>query len=206
MLKVLLSFAFAAMVLAGCSQQGNPVNGDLQSGEAASQHDNMITPVMTGAETTATTLFVALPDYNAVEGSTEVTQFVTVAAGGNIKLNVKYLKQGETKASISATIKFQPGTLTQDQNITVRLDPTTLGFEFLPHGITFDKPALLTIDVDGLDLTNFEQGTDLWYVENGQFTESYQAAKIKLDIPKCMLTAKDIALRHFSQYVFGRMY
>ncbi len=200
--KILFTFALAAIVFVGCSRQTNPVENDLQN----SQPRTSIEPVMTDAETTATPLFVTLPDYNEVDGSTEVTQFVTAAAGGSIKVNVKYSKQGETKASVSATIRFQPGTLTQDQNITLRLDPTTLGFEFLPHGITFDKPALLTIDVDGLDLTSFQQGTDLWYVEGGQFTESYQAAKIKLDIPKSKLTAKDIALRHFSRYVFGRRY
>ncbi|MBI5471694.1 MAG: hypothetical protein HY961_05065 [Ignavibacteriae bacterium] len=198
MSKVIIAALMALTVFLGCSQETNPVDNGVRHHETIQS----IASESTGPVTLP--MFIALPNYNTVEGNVEVTQFVQ-ASGGVINLRIRYAQDGETKASIAAMIRFQPGTLTEGQNITIRLDPVSLGFEFLPHGITFGEPALLTIDVDGLDLTNFAAGADLWYVENGQFTESYQAAKLKLDIPKRKLSAKEIALRHFSRYAFGRI-
>ncbi|MCH6566091.1 MAG: hypothetical protein IH811_09490, partial [Proteobacteria bacterium] len=74
-----------------------------------------------------------------------VSQWVTKQDGG--KLSLEY--EG-VEAKI--TLKVFPGAISEDAELTLNLDDQYLDVTFNPHGITFDPPALLNIEVANLDL------------------------------------------------------
>lgn len=196
------SFAlvFAALMF-GCSQESNPIDSLNQNGtekQTKPQRDNL--PISVSKDL----FLVFIPEHDSVAGETEITAPISAALGGDIKIKVMYFKNGVKQLSVSGLIKFPAGALDQDRDITLSLDPQALAFEFLPHGITFSTPVLLTIDTYGLDLTEFQSGTDLWYVENGQWIQSFQGEWIILNPEQGKLMVKDIPLEHFSRYAFGR--
>lgn len=211
-----LAIALATLVslaVVGCSQQENPISQDNGS-------ETAIAPVIsgkggpnagTGTIGSGTTtenpgaIFVTLPEYDRIQGSLSNTQMISATLGGTVQCKIMYFKNDVKVFSVSAVIKFPAGALDRDRNITVNLDPQTLGFVFLPHGINFAKPALLTIDTWGLDLTGFtSKNIDLWYRENGDWLESYSGRLIKIFPHNGKLMVNEMQLNHFSQYAFGR--
>jgi hypothetical protein len=201
-IKAILLAVIVSMLVIGCSQQNNPVENSREVNTTSE-----LLPIVATGTNSADPIFIQLPEYDRVVGATEFTQTINAALGGAIKVKIMYYLGVNKVASLSAQIKFPAGALNQNTNVTIKMDPETMGFEFLPHGITFNTPALLTVDSYGYDLTGFtNKNNDLFYIDNGMWTESYQGRLVKVFPHNGKLMVNDIQLRHFSQYAFGRRY
>jgi hypothetical protein len=77
---------------------------------------------------------------------------------------------------------------------------------FGPHGTTFLKPALLDVNVSGMDLSglNPRDRVYLWYVDTTGTWIRMDAKRVDVDVKKGQLRCQDGKLPHFSAYAFGR--
>jgi len=88
-----------------------------------------------------------------------LSTLITAAEGGTIKMG-RY------------QLDFPPGALTQDTEITIRQSsPSSMTLELGPHGIQFEKPVMLSADVDGIGIDSnssvvgvrwFNESTGAW--------------------------------------------
>ena len=98
------------------------------------------------------------------------------------------------------TVVFPAGALSEDTEITVRAceEKRLVSCELLPHGITFNVPAQLLIDLTYTTASPTDDATVYWYNES---MGVWQDVGGTLD-PTTMILSTDLG--HFSQYVAGR--
>ena len=70
-------------------------------------------------------------------------------------------------------LEFPPGALNEDTEITIEPDSDgTLGVELLPHGIQFNKPVILRMDLRGTTAEGMgDRCSTLWFNENAGWWE-----------------------------------
>ena len=113
---------------------------------------------------------------------------------------------------IGVKIKFKvlPGSITEDLEITISTDDEELAgnifLTFGPHGTDFNPPAILDIEVSGLDLSGWSHGKNhginIFYVNEGDW-EVMKTKKITIKKNEGYLNIKGAELPHFSRYAIG---
>ena len=99
------------------------------------------------------------------------------------------------------TLEFPPFALSKDTEITIEmLNDGTLGAELGPHGIQFNRPVTMTMDLEG---TNAEGNSDavdtFWWNSDDNWYE--KVPKVDSGTPN----ATSATLQHFSKYKGGLM-
>jgi hypothetical protein len=62
------------------------------------------------------------------------------------------------------TLEFPPYALAEDTEITIELlDDGTLGAEFGPHGIEFNRPVILTMDLSDTSAEGVSESVDTYW-------------------------------------------
>lgn len=132
-------------------------------------------------ETALAHAVVALPLAGAAES---VTQLVLADNGGVVHLN-------------RFRVVIPAGALSTDTFITIR-NPGNGYFtcELEPHGIQFNVPVTLEMDLGGLSLTAGERLSIYWLNLDSDLWEDQMAAQSN--------TTLSVPLNHFSQYSIGR--
>ncbi len=105
-------------------------------------------------------------------------------------------RDGGTVSNGRITLEFPPGALSEDTEITIRMaDDGTLGAEFGPHGIQFNRPVVMSTDLRGTTAEGSASTvTTLWEdTEHGQFVPMPSLAPTDANTSRC-------ELRHFSNY------
>lgn len=132
-----------------------------------------------------------------------VTDYVTYAEGGKLKLD--YDGDYEFEAELEVPIQ----SISEDAELSIQIDDESfvLNFDvtFQPHGITFSKPALLTLKADGLDLTNVDPASVKLYYDNPEtgVWEEMEVESVTVDEVKGKVTVKNAKLPHFSRYALA---
>ena len=140
------------------------------------------------------------------KGSYSVKKKITVKKGGKITLKTSYDGPFGKKAKIKAEIKFKPGTVTEDTEFTMTLDPTTGMISFSPHMEFVDgKTATLTMSFKGVDLKKMKIDKEdirfVYFDGNGQLFEmDYK----KIWFKKHSFGVHQVEMHHFSRYGFTR--
>lgn len=113
---------------------------------------------------------------------------------------------------IGVKIKFEvmPASITEDLEITISTDDEELAgnifLTFGPHGTDFNPPAILDIEVSGLDLSGWSadknHGINIFYINEGDW-EVMKSEKITVKKNEGYLKIKGAELPHFSRYAIG---
>ena len=124
---------------------------------------------------------------------------------------------------IGVKIKFKvmPASITEDLEITISTDDEELAgnifLTFGPHGTDFNPPAILDIEVSGLDLSGWgdddddddddddghhDHGINIFYINEGDW-EVMKSEKIIVKKNEGYLKIKGAELPHFSRYAIG---
>jgi hypothetical protein len=158
--------------------------------------------------------FLTLPKSQSLAKIVADTALVTPEHGGLLKLNFKYSyvdSDGVTrKLNATLSVTFPPHGVTDTLVATMSLDDQVLrsniDLTFGPHGSTFLKPALLDVNVSGMDLSglNPRDRVYLWYVDTTGKWIRMDAQFIYVNVQQGLLVCSDGKLPHFSAYAFGR--
>lgn len=94
------------------------------------------------------------------------------------------------------TLVFPPEALDEDTEIFILMETDgTLGVELGPHGIQFNRPVVMTMDLTGTTAEGLSAAsTTLWYNEDQDWWELIE--KIPSDDPDALTSS----LEHFSGY------
>jgi hypothetical protein len=158
--------------------------------------------------------FIKLPGTHGLGKIVADTAVITPEHGGRLELDFKYSyvdTDGVTrKLDASLSVTFQPHGVTDTLVATMSLDDQVLrsniDLTFGPLGTTFLKPALLDVDVKGMDLSGLRPHDKvyLWYVDSTGEWIRMDAQFVHINIPQGRLVCNNGELPHFSAYAFGR--
>ena len=111
---------------------------------------------------------------------------------------------------VKIKFKVMPASVTEDLEITISTDDEELAgnifLAFGPHGTDFNPPAILSIEVSGLDLSGWSNdrthGINIFYINDGDW-EVMKSEKITIKKNEGYLKIKGAELPHFSRYAIG---
>ncbi|MCH7755900.1 hypothetical protein IH970_12360 [candidate division KSB1 bacterium] len=111
---------------------------------------------------------------------------------------------------VKIKFKVMPASVTEDLEITISTDDEELAgnifLTFGPHGTDFNPPAILDIEVSGLDLSGWSDdknhGINIFYINEGDW-EVMKSEKIIVKKNEGYLKIKGAELPHFSRYAIG---
>ena len=144
------------------------------------------------------------------------TKWISREHGGKIELEVEF-EDGEYEVEVEIELEFLPYALSESAEISLTVDDYqflgNLDVEFNPHGITFNKPAILnfeieiqdyypessTLDFGDLDIYYDNQETGQWeLMPRKSISIEYDEKDHELEIE-----VEDAKLPHFSRYAIG---
>jgi hypothetical protein len=157
--------------------------------------------------------YIQLPKNQSLAKIVGDTAVISPEKGGQLAVNLKYSYVDSVgvnrKLDARLTLTFPPGAVMDTLLATMSVDDQVLrsavDLTFGPHGPVFLKPALLDVNINGLDLSalNPKDKVYLWYIDNGTWIRM-DAKKVDFDVKKGTLICQDGELPHFSMYAFGR--
>jgi len=111
---------------------------------------------------------------------------------------------------VKIKFKVMPASVTEDLEITISTDDEELAgnifLTFGPHGTDFKPPAILNIEVSGLDLSGWSNdrthGINIFYINEGDW-KVMKTKKIIVKKNEGYLKIKGAELPHFSRYAIG---
>ncbi len=110
--------------------------------------------------------------------------------------NVVSAENGGSVANDFVSLSFPPGALNEDTEITIEMpDPGKMIFEFGPHGTQFNKPVVMTVDLENTSAAGMSDNTEtLWFNDEMGWWEPIKKIDSSDDD-----SAKS-ELEHFSKY------
>ena len=141
-----------------------------------------------------------------------VTERVTYKRGGVLKLTYNG-GTGDDRVKVTIQFKVPPKSVSRDCDITMGLDANKLltdinivdlGFE--PSGISFSKPASLSVQGKGLNLAGLPANAKptfyYWDEDTNEWVPiSFKRSSVNIDLG--MIDLDDGEVPHFSRYAFG---
>ena len=133
-----------------------------------------------------------------------VTKYIDEDGGGVLKIKYKIdTETGEVRVKIKLRIRRE--SITDDAEISMTVDDQQFlaDFDILfgPGGLNFERPALLNVDIDDIDLTGVDPATIYVYYEKSQNVwEKMDCKKVTVDVENGKITVKRGELPHFSRY------
>ncbi|MEK9136255.1 MAG: hypothetical protein AAB393_03965 [Bacteroidota bacterium] len=156
--------------------------------------------------------FLKLPKNLSLARMVADTALITPERGGKLELdfNYDYVNNGVTRnLDVKMTLTFPNYAVTDTLVAMMTVDDEVLrsniDLTFGPHGSTFLRPALLDVDIRGIDLSGLgpNDRVYLWYNDNGTWVRM-DSQRIIVDVSRGWLKCIDGELPHFSAYAFGR--
>ena len=194
--KVFTLLAVLLVILVGCNQE-TPVSA---------LNDNPVPERATAISASGKTIqFLAFADTRAatLSKSTTVQKYISRPNGGYL-----YLYQNHGGIEAEFRLDVLPGAIDFSKTISMTFDDENYeGFTdivFGPHGTQFSIPALLDVNVQGLDLTGINpNNVKLYYVNDNGLWEEMVAASIMVNVNDNNVEIIDAQLPHFSRYAIG---
>jgi hypothetical protein len=104
-------------------------------------------------------------------------------------------KDGGVISNGRVTLEFPPFALSEDTEITIdMLGDDILGVELSPHGIQFNRPVTMTMDLQGTSAEGVAEVNTLWFNEDKGWWETVQ--EVEISDPNLV----GAVLYHFSKY------
>ncbi|MBI1807040.1 MAG: hypothetical protein HYR76_08335 [Ignavibacteria bacterium] len=133
------------------------------------------------------------------------SKLVTVGDGGVLSCTGVYLNLSGKLVSRTAKFVIPPNAVKHDVQITMVLDTVHLGVMFEPSGLFFDRPAVLSFQADGLDLSASASPLDFYYIDdNTNVFVPVEQKILNTDVVQGTIDLQTAEIYHFSRYGFGR--
>ena len=158
------------------------------------------------AEKQGLTIF-ALPQSSSLslEKKAYDSEFIKSGESGKLSVEKKYQTSGNKRVSVEASLSVLENSLAQSSLLTMSFTDNFLCIEFGPSGTTFSKPALLNVEVEGID---FSASSELQTAHLKYFDEvnnvwvDVAADDIIVDVKEGKFICKNGKINHFSRYGF----
>jgi hypothetical protein len=159
--------------------------------------------------------FIKLPRNLSLQKVIADTAMITPEKGGDLKLQFRYKYIAgtgkEQEFNVNMKLKFGKGAVTDTLVASLIVDDqvlrSNLDITFNPHGASFLKPAVLDVEVKGVDVDvaglKPEDTVWLYYDDNGTWTQMV-AKKVDFKYDQGMIKCANAELPHFSRYAFVR--
>ena len=143
----------------------------------------------------STPIVVASPDFIRILSSSKGDPTIARAASASAMVSAEF---GGTVTNGRITLAFPAGALSEDTEISIdMLADGTLGVELSPHGIQFNKPVVMSMDLRGTSAEGMsDQTSTLWWNEDWEQWERMEKAASSSDVESSYLS-------HFSKYNGG---
>ncbi len=151
--------------------------------------------------------FLNLPDPGVLFKTMETSTTISPQTGGELKLEYSQ-GQGNDKVDINITLRFEPGSVSEDIKVSMSVDQdilmTNIDITFGPSGSEFLKPAKLSVNTRGLDLSGVPSDAEisLYYDNNGKW-EEISSNMIRHNVDLGQLQCVNGEIPHFSRYAFA---
>lgn len=133
------------------------------------------------------------------------TSSINHAVDGAVVINETYLSTTNNQVSVNASLSVLANSLAQDATLSMSFDDEYLCFEFGPSGTTFATPALLNVQVTGLDLSALgvhPTGHLQYFNESKNRWTLVEADVVTVDTKNGTFSCKNGKIPHFSRYGF----
>jgi hypothetical protein len=145
---------------------------------------------------------------NSLKKTIKVSKNIKKAYGGTLYLSDEFETDDE-EVDVDIRLKIHPNSIPADDEFLMSIDSdqflANLDVVFGPHGMKFSKPAELTINIQGLDLSGLDLNTIQVYYDNqdtGQW-EMMECDEISIDIDNGEIEVINAKLPHFSRYALA---
>lgn len=151
--------------------------------------------------------FVTLPQSGSIslEKKTFDSEFIKSGESGKLSVEKNYRTSGNKKVSVEASLSVLENSLEQSSLLTMSFTDNFLCIEFGPSGTTFSKPALLNVEVEGIDfsaLGNLQTAHLKYFNEVQNAWEDVAADEIVINVKEGKFECKNGKISHFSRYGF----
>jgi len=186
------------LLFVGCQKENSLISPDTSS-------VSMEKPAWQVAAERQGLKFIALPDgvLPSLEKRSSDSEYFRVDEFGKLSVEKSYRFSSRKKVSVEASLSVYPGSLSQNTVLSMSCTDLFLNFEFGPEGTNFAKPALLNVEVEGLDdaLMNLLSTAHLKYYDaaNDEWVD-VEAESITVKDGK--FVCKNGKIEHFSRYGF----
>lgn len=203
---LLLTVLVLVFVVAGCQKESS-VNGPEKS-----NNSSQLKASWQQAAETQGLKFISLQKQSgsALSKTLSDTKYARVNSFTVLSIVDRYRAAGRY-ASIKAFLTIFPYALNENTYLTMSFDDTYMmgdvDLTFGPHGVCFNKPALLNVEATGLDFSGFAPTDKLklyYFNETTGVWEQMQADDIRWDFETGYLKCVNGRLPHFSRYGFTR--
>ena len=132
-----------------------------------------------------------------------VNEFITVADGGELVITDTYLSTNGNTVEVYSSLKFDPGCVKQNGNISMELDDETGVSTFLPAQV-FNFPAIINQRITGFDLSNVNiDDIGFYYIKTDGTFEEMQYDDLIIDVQTGTIEIVNARIPHFSRYGIG---
>jgi len=140
----------------------------------------------------STPIVVASPNFVHILSTSKGDPSLATSASASATVSAEF---GGIVSNDRVTLEFPPGALSQDTQITIDMhDDGTLGVDLSPHGIQFNKPVTMSMDLNGTTAEDMADDTStLWWNEDLEQYERMEKAPSASNENRCYL-------EHFSKY------
>lgn len=123
--------------------------------------------------------------------------------GGKVYLKHKWKNEKNQNAKLTAVLNIPEGAFSGDLTFEIIFDLENYAVELYPSPYKFDKPLLLDLIFENVDLTSFDPTLFVFdYLDGEQENIQYKSIDIRLD--NGSVKVREAELNHFSRYGWTR--
>ena len=123
--------------------------------------------------------------------------------GGKVYLNHKWKNNNNENSILRATLDIPRGAFENELTFEIIFDLENYAVELYPSPFKFNKPILLNLKFENVDLTNFDPEAFVFdYLDGEQENLKYRSIEVDLETNSVVIIGAE--LNHFSRYGWTR--
>ncbi len=145
---------------------------------------------------------IKMPSHSktAVEETFSTSKEINGIVGGKIDFNFSYTSDAGTPVNIYGTLTIPAGAFQYTTTIRLDLNTDEAVIDCYPTPTTFDKPLLLDMTHEGLNLDGVDNSADFYYIKTDSNFESLNKNNKVIQYSNDKLEVKGAKLPHFTRF------
>ena len=141
-----------------------------------------------------------------IDVKTKHSKILTINSdkGGKIYLYHKWKNDNDQNSKLKAVLDIPLGAFKGNLTFEIIFDVENYAVELYPSPYKFDKPLLLDLVFENVDLTDFDPNVFVFDYLDGDEPENLIVKSVDMDIKNNRLNIKEAELHHFSRYGWTR--
>lgn len=183
-MKKLITILLLGFFVAGCS------NFDSTTEPLSNSSQKTLIKMPAHSKTTIEETFTRSKEVNGIAGDT-------------INFNFSYISDAGTPVKIYGTLTIPAGAFQYTTTIRLDLNTDDAVIDCYPTPTTFDKPLLLDMTHEGLNLDGVDNSVDFYYIKSDSDFESLNKNNKIIQYSNGKLEVKGAKLPHFTRFGWG---